>query len=377
MPGARHPARTSLLVLLGASPFAGPALAQVAPAALAECAAVANDSARLACFDRLSGRTAGPSTAASAPAAAPAATAAPMPATATAATPATTAASGDGTTSALSTPDAGGSGSLFDKAWSFDASTPRYDISLYAPNYFLFGRYTNNLNSAPFDPLVNGGLIEPGTELDSVEAAFQLSFKFRLWTTDDRRWGVWAAYTQQSQWQLYNDSGNASRPFRETNYMPELILATKPGVRFGDLQWNLFSFAFNHQSNGRSDSISRSWNRLIAGVGVEQGNLGVVGRLWWRLPESAETDDNPTISDYYGWGDLSAIYKWRGQSFSATIRGNPSTGKGAGQMAWTSAPLLGPLRGYVKLFSGYGETLIDYNWKQTTIGIGVTLNDWL
>ena len=40
-------------------------------------------------------------------------------------------------------------------------------------------------------------------------------------------------------------------------------------------------------------------------------------------------------------------------------------------------PLLGPLRGYVKVFSGYGETLIDYNWRQTTFGVGVTLNDWL
>jgi phospholipase A1 len=148
-------------------------------------------------------------------------------------------------------------------------------------------------------------------------------------------------------------------------------------MQWGDLRWNLFTFAFNHQSNGRSDKISRSWNRLIAGFGVEHGNLGVLGRLWWRVPESDDSDDNPTISDYYGWGDLSAIYKWRDMSVAATIRGNPSTGKGAGQLTYTSAPLLGPLRGYVKLFSGYGETLIDYNWNQTTIGIGVTLNDWL
>ena len=205
--------------------------------------------------------------------------------------------------------------SMFDKAWAFDPSSPRYDISLYAPNYFLFGRYTTDLNTAPFDPLVDGGVFEPGTELDATEAAFQFSFKFRLWTTDDRRWGAWAAYTQQSQWQLYNDSGNASRPFRETNYMPELILSYKPGLKWGDWQWNLANFAFNHQSNGRSDTLSRSWNRFIASVGVEHGNFALLGRLWWRVPESSDSDDNPTISDYYGWGDVSAIYKWRGQSF--------------------------------------------------------------
>jgi phospholipase A1 len=266
---------------------------------------------------------------------------------------------------------------MFDKAWSFDPSSPRYDISLYAPNYFLFGRYTTDLNTAPFDPLVGGEVLAPGTELDSTEAAFQLSFKFRLWTTDDRRWGAWAAYTQQSQWQLYNDSGNASRPFRETNYMPELILSYKPALEWGGLKWNLLNLAFNHQSNGRSDTLSRSWNRLIAGFGVESGNLGLMGRLWWRIPEGSDSDDNPTISDYYGWGDLSAIYKWNGQSVAATIRGNPSTAKGAGQLTWTTAPLLGPLRGYVKVFSGYGESLIDYNWNQSTIGIGITLNDWL
>jgi phospholipase A1 len=350
-------------LLLGAALIGlqAPAVAQVPSPALAECAAIAGDSERLACYDRLSGRTAPPASERKGEAAA----------TATAPGP------DNATAVAKDAADAVGGGSMFDRAWAFDPSGARYDISLYAPNYFLVGRYTTSLNTAPFDPLVGGGIFTPGTELDSTEAAFQISFKFRLWTTDDRRWGAWAAYTQQSQWQLYNDSGNASRPFRETNYMPELILSHKPGLRWGDLQWNLLNVAFNHQSNGRSDVISRSWNRVIASFGVEQGNLGVLGRLWYRIPESNDKDDNPTISDYYGWGDLSVIYKWRGQSLAATVRGNPSTGKGAGQLTWTSAPLLGPVRGYFKLFSGYGETLIDYNWRQTTIGIGVSLNDWL
>ncbi len=362
IPCEHHPAlAAAALALCAGATLGNPALAQPAPAALAECAAIAADSERLACFDRLSGRKPGTAAAPTAAAAAPGA----QPA-------------GDAgaTTTTLSTPNAADGASMFDKAWAFEPGSARYDVSLYAPNYFLFARYTTDLNTAPFDPLV-GSVVKPGTELDTTEAAFQLSFKFRLWTTDDRRWGAWAAYTQQSQWQLYNDSGNASRPFRETNYMPELILAYKPALSLGDLQWNLFTLAFNHQSNGRSDLLSRSWNRVIAGAGVENGNFGLLGRLWWRIPESADSDDNPTISDYYGWGDLSAIYKWRGSSFAGTIRGNPSTGKGAAQLSWTSAPLLGPLRGYVKVFSGYGETLIDYNWNQTTFGLGVTLNDWL
>jgi phospholipase A1/A2 len=366
--------RTLYAALLGSAWFVMPhaAQAQAGVSTLAACAALAADSERLACYDRLSGRGAAPAAVPPAGTAPPAASAAP-----TGVAPADKPAEEGGYKGLFPTLTTGGGGSMLTRAWSFDASSPRYVIDVYAPNYFLFGRYTTSLNTAPFDPFVDGGLFAAGTELDSTEAAFQLSFKFRLWTTDDRRWGAWAAYTQQSQWQLYNDSGNASRPFRETNYMPELILSYKPGLELGNLQWNLFSLAFNHQSNGRSDTISRSWNRIIAGFGVESGDVAVVGRLWWRIPEASDSDDNPTISDYYGWGDLLAIYKWRGNSFSGTLRGNPSTGKGAGQLAWTSAPFFGPLRGYVKLFSGYGETMIDYNWKQSTIGIGVTLNDWL
>jgi len=46
-------------------------------------------------------------------------------------------------------------------------------------------------------------------------------------------------------------------------------------------------------------------------------------------------------------------------------------------VGWTTPKVLGPLRIYVQATTGYGESLIDYNWNQNTIGIGVSLNDAL
>jgi phospholipase A1 len=352
-PSLTRAAAAALLATLSGAGFA-----QAMPALLAECAAIATDSERLACYDRAAGRAAATrptpaATQAASPQTAPAASAAAAPPAAQPAPPAEV--------------------SLIDKAWDFNPDSTPFRIDLYRPNYFLVGRYSNNVNTAPYDPLI-GNLLPEGADLNHTEAAFQLSFKARLWTTDDRRWGAWLAYTQQSQWQIYN--GDTSRPFRETNYMPEAILSYRPDVDLGGgFQWHLFNLALNHQSNGRSDAISRSWNRVIGEFGVERENLVLLGRLWWRIPESSQDDDNPDISRYMGYGDLTGVYKWRGNSFLLGVRGNVSTGKGAVQFTWTTPPLLGPLRGYVKAFSGYGESMIDYNWNQTTIGAGVTLND--
>jgi len=329
---------------------AGAALAQTAPPAAASCASIGSDAERLACYDRASGRAAPAARSDEAkPAAAPAAAAAAAPA--------------PGTTR-----------SLIDAAWGFDPGSTRYAIDLFNPNYILAARYSDRVNYQPFSPLFDAAAL-PAQALDSTEAKFQISFKGRLWTTDDRRWGLWGAYTQQSQWQVYNAA--ISRPFRETNYMPELILSYRPGVDAGDWHWRLLNLGFIHESNGRSDIISRSWNRLYAEAGVESGDFAVLAKAWYKIHESEDKSDNPDILDYYGHGSIRAIYKWREHSFSALARGNLSTGKGAGQLNWTTPALLGPLRGYVQVFSGYGESMIDYNWRQTTLGIGLSLNDWL
>jgi len=343
------------LAVLGAALTAACATAHAQdPAALAQCRDIASDRERLACYDRVSGR-------------APAAPSIDAP---VAKTPAPQQSAGE--KALVRAPAAKKELSILDAAWGLDAESDRYTINLYHPNYVLLFRYSDRVNNQPFSPLFSAAGT-PDQDLDSTEAKFQLSFKARLWTTDDRRWGLWMAYTQQNQWQVYNDE--ISRPFRETNYMPEVFGTYRLDWRAAGFDWKLLNFGFNHQSNGRADPLSRSWNRIFGEVGLERSDLALTLRAWYRVPESADKDDNPDITDYYGHAELNALYRWRGNSFTLMGRGNVSTGKGAAQLAWFSRPILGPLRGYLQVFSGYGESMIDYNWNQTTVGAGIALND--
>jgi phospholipase A1 len=319
--------------------------AMIAPAAFAstpgaECLEIIIDEERLACFDRAIRR-------AVLPAAAP-----PVAATATVAPP---------------------PASMFGKAWAVERDSSKVLLRLHQTNYILFGRYTTDANTAPYEPLFDA--FDEEGDFDSVEAKFQLSLKARIWADDDRDVGVWFAYTQQNQWQVYNS--DLSSPFRETNYMPEIVASFRPGMTLGEWQWNQLNVGFNHQSNGRSDPLSRSWNRVFVEGGIERGNFALLARAWARLEESDEEDDNPDITDYMGYGELTGIWKRGASSYTLMVRGNPSTGKGAGQFTWMSRPLLGPLKAYVQIFSGYGESMIDYDWNQTTFGVGVALNDRL
>jgi phospholipase A1 len=317
--------------------------------ALARCAALTDDARRLACYDQASGR----------PASAPTAPAAAAPATA-------------GTPARASAPV---TTSLIGQSWLLDPGTTdgNFEVRPYMPNYILPIRYTDKPNNTPFSPIFSAAGA-PQQELDDIEAKFQISFKARLWATDDKRWSAWAAYTQQNQWQVYNDA--ISRPFRETNYQPEVMLAYNPDLTFGGFRWRLATLSLNHQSNGRADPLSRSWNRLIGGVALERGGFVFQARAWHRFSESADKDDNPDITDYMGYGDLTALYRTTGgHTFKAMGRGNLGKGKGAGEFTWSSPPVLGPLRLYAQIFTGYGESMIDYNWNQTTIGAGITLND--
>ncbi|WP_251358101.1 phospholipase A [Kangiella sp. TOML190] len=261
----------------------------------------------------------------------------------------------------------------------YRARNNRFAILPHKPNYILPVSY----NDSPNEDVLN--LPDDGRELDEIEVKFQVSFKTPIW---DGIFGdntaLFFAYTGQSYWQAYNSE--YSSPFRETNHQPEFFAQWVTDWKIGDWQIPTFWAGIEHQSNGRSGLLSRSWNRIYTQWVFEKDRWVISFKPWWRIPEDekddpfdAEGDDNPDIDDYMGYFELQTRYQWNEHNFGIMLRNNlRSDNRGATQFDWTF-PLddKGKLRGYIQLFNGYGESLIDYNRNTSRIGVGILLTDWL
>lgn len=255
----------------------------------------------------------------------------------------------------------------------------RFVLTPHNRNYILPIVYKDSPYSEPYEA-VDSTL----QSLDHTEVEFQFSIKILL------RGGLignnghlYFGYTNHSLWQFYNR--DISAPFRETNHEPELILSFTN-------DWEIFGFrnvlneaVINHQSNGQSGLLSRSWNRVMFNSVFEKDRFAVAFTPWYRIPESEAEypgdprgDDNPDIEKYMGNFELTGAYQRKKDIFSVMLRNNMrSSNKGAVELGW-SFPVsrnMPNVRGYVKYFNGYGHSLIDYDDSAEVIGLGFVLTD--
>jgi len=269
--------------------------------------------------------------------------------------------------------------SYLTRAWKLGADdrAPRRlaDFVAYGPDYIILRR-TDRPNSRPRSPATGRSSL---ADLDRDEVKLQGSLKtelisplaFRHVGIDGAR--LWFGYTQQMNWQAFNRG--ESRPITDTNYEPELILSFASHNAGNGLK--LVNLGLSHQSNGLDPSEHRGWSRVYVQGGWEWGRFALLPRLWHVVPQS--DDDNPDIRRYMGSGDLVARYQARGGSVaSLLLRQNLGSGKGFRQLDWATPLLkrLGGLKFHLQLTSGYGETLLDYNHRQVTVGAGVSFGDW-
>jgi len=251
-----------------------------------------------------------------------------------------------------------------------------FALTPHKPNYIMF----SVMDEANQDPYV--GLSDDPEPIDDTEMLFQVSFKAPIWQDVLGSSGdLFFAYTAKSSWQLFNDE--ISSPFRETNYEPEVFWQQETDREYMGWQFPGYRLGFVHQSNGRNIPLSRSWNRIYAQLGFDRGPWSLILKPWYRIPEDekkfpddTDGDDNPDMWKYMGYGEYTLSYRTNKQHlWSLMTRYNfNSDSKGATELTW-SFPLTDRFRVYSQIFSGYGDTMIDYDESITRFSVGLALTD--
>ena len=244
-----------------------------------------------------------------------------------------------------------------------------FSIIPYQPTYLLPFYYTSNASS--FDQF--GKSIPKDSSEISVK--FQISLKSPilkpLFSYDNT---LFIGYTQQSYWQAYTYS-----PFLKTNdFQPELFWENSVELDL-PMGWYLQTLTPGvvHHSNGRGSALERSWNRIYVEAQFLSENWLIGVKPWLILPESS-ISLNPDIEHYLGNGALLLSHKFEDHVFAINAYAHifKAPYRVSGQFTW-SFPISNDVKGYVLVFSGYGQSLLEYNHRTHGLGLGIVFHDWM
>lgn len=232
------------------------------------------------------------------------------------------------------------------------------NFSTYEPSYIVFGNAKDS------------------------EWRVQASFKYRLIGSepapaDHHTWhdGLYFAFTQKMFWDIASDAS-----FRDVNYLPEIFYRTPAVAVTRTIALNLQA-GIQHESNGRAGDLGRSLNNVYISP-ASRFDLGggyaltVAPRVMKLI---GGRSGNPDILDYRGNTSINIqIGKDNGLRFATDTRYNFAAERGSFQ-GELSYPLPNIIHGapdlylFGQLFSGYGESLRDYDRRMTRLRFGIAL----
>lgn len=233
------------------------------------------------------------------------------------------------------------------------------NLSAYRPMYALYGAEPSN-------------------------AKLQLSFKYQFFDEggagERGRWlsGLHFGFTQTLFWDL----SQKSIPFRDIVFSPELmyLLQTRRTPSPDRPAFGL-QFGVRHESNGKAGLDSRSLNTVYAEPAIvfmlgNEWQLKAAPRVWayW-----GGQDGNEAIERFRGYSSLSVVLgQDDGPRVSGDFRGFVGTGRGSSEFN-VSYPLnhhiIDSLNLYLhaQLFTGYGESLLDFDQRKTALRAGFSI----
>ncbi len=259
----------------------------------------------------------------------------------------------------------------------------------YRPNYFLPLTFDTRNPDTIRDEDIRTHEDPEVRERQNLAMKFQISLQVPFFArlTCPYQFFLVAAFTQKSFWQLYDTEG--SRPFRETNYNPEIFFFFPTVYRESGFRIQLKVSPWSHESNGRERGVlDRSWDRIyVEPTLLYRTRMQGALKVWYRLPErqpkneedEIAVDVNPDIEDFYGNSELRLRYYWNGKGTTNEVmtgmmaRRNFSTGNGAIQLDFTYR--IEEVHLYYQYWNGFGESLIDHRVHIVKHGIGLMFYD--
>ncbi len=245
-----------------------------------------------------------------------------------------------------------------EKALDTDSLREAFDnapyFGLYKDNYFIFG------------PSIG----EKPTEYNT-NVKFQISISQRL-TSRTLPFGsyLYLFYTQKCFWDVLRKSF----PMTDLNFNPGLGFSKPLFVK--DRFIGKVSLIFEHESNGKSEEASRSWNRIsLAGNILIDPTLMVHGKIWIPIVDG---ENNRDLLDYYGIFQFGLTYMPPSKRFSGAViltkrKGwNPFNYNTVIELSYK---LFNNENQYLFLqyYNGYGEGLLDYNKFKSQLRLGIVI----
>ncbi len=237
-------------------------------------------------------------------------------------------------------------------------------ISAYKPVYFVAGDYQDQVK-------------------------MQVSLKYDVFYPN--KIGLYVGYTQLMFWKLYD----ASSPFSQIDFMPDFFWRFESGHNFlDDLSIpfvDYFQTGYEHRSNGEKGMLDRGMDRLYVEAQLRAGNHIQVG-IWAKYFYIFSTSTlNSDISTYIGSFEGKVFvrmydeYKHLNQE-EVYLRFGPGGGEngtdfmnGWAEFGFKSRAFFSRIRPYVQIYSGYCESILDYNKRKensllnTSVRVGIIL----
>lgn len=226
-------------------------------------------------------------------------------------------------------------------------------FGLYKDNYFIFG------------PPIG---MKPTAHNTNVK--FQISVAQRL-TKSVLPFGsyLFLFYTQKCFWNVLENSF----PMTDLNFNPGLGF-TKPlfvKKRF----IGKVSLIFEHESNGKAEKDSRSWNRVSLSTNILIDPTTMVYAKMW-IPW-VDGENNRDLLDYYGLYQIGISYMPLSKRFQSAIFVTKRRGWNLNYntVLEFSYKLFNNENQYlfVQYYNGYGEGLLDYNKFRSQLRVGFVI----